>query len=227
LIRTTNLKKSYSNGETVIDLEDLIFDGGKSYCILGPSGCGKTTLLNMVAGIVRPTEGSIMVDLTGSVLENGLHFNGFHVDLATEKQAQLDAYRAHEVGYISQDPNLLEEFTVLDNLQIVGKNGLLKNKPETVLTWVGLESKAKSKVKNLSGGEKQRVSIARALLRNPKFMLCDEPTASLNYTLALEVMNLLITLHKKEENTLLVVTHDDRMSDLFDMTLKFKDLLRS
>lgn len=197
--------------DTVISFKDTKFEEGKSYCILGPSGCGKSTLLNLIAGVIHPTEGDVIV--------NGVKLNSL-------SQSELDRFRYKNLGYISQDFRLFEDFTVLDNLKIVGTGGVLVNTPEHVLGLVGLKSKINKKVKTLSGGEKQRVSIARALLGNPSIMLCDEPTASLNYKLALDIMNLIVEAHKLAGNTLLVVTHDDRMVKFFDVIVKFDELLK-
>lgn len=215
MIKTSNLEKAYPGGETTISLQDLEFEKGKSYCILGPSGCGKSTFLNMLAGVIKPSSGSIDISLAKG-----------DVNLSEMTQNKLDKFRADNVGYISQDFSLLDEFTVKDNLKIACKVGDVVNSIDAVLKWVGLTSKSKSKVKNLSGGEKQRVSIARALIRNPEIMLCDEPTASLNTKLAYDIIDLLVVLHKETNNTLIVVTHDDRLSDRFDTTIKFESILK-
>lgn len=209
MITLSGVKKVF-NHDTIIALKNYTFEKNKSYCLLGPSGSGKSTLLNMIAGIVMPTEGCIRV--------GGMEINKM-------SQEELDRFRYKQVGYIPQDLKLLEEFTVIDNLKILGISGSLKVAPETVLGWVELKHKAKSKVKNLSGGEKQRAAIARALMKAPSIMLCDEPTGSLNFSKGLEIIRLLIKLYKENKSLLIVVTHDERLADLFDEIIKFEDLL--
>lgn len=209
-IELDGVTKVYSP-DSAIYLDRVRFNKGESYCILGPSGCGKSTLLNLIAGNIKPTEGDIYID---------------NRELARLSQRALNDYRFNKVGYISQDFRLFEEFSVKDNLKIVGQGGKLTNSPKRVIDMVGLSHKYHSRVKNLSGGEKQRVSIARALLKSPDIMLCDEPTASLNYKLALDIIKLLIDTHKELGNTLIVVTHDDRLTEFFDSTIKFEYLLQ-
>lgn len=208
MIALKGIKKVY-NSETSISLKDYEFINGSSYCILGPSGSGKSTLLNILAGIVKPTEGSVVI-------------NDKQMDVLSQKE--IDEFRWQNIGYISQDLKLFEDFSVLDNLNILKLGGDVTFKSETVLEWVGLGHKANSKVRTLSGGEKQRVAIARALLKSPKVMLCDEPTASLNTSKGIEIIELLIKLHKEQKNTLIVVTHDDRLSKYFGEVIKFEDI---
>lgn len=212
MIRVEKVFKDYGNG-TKIDLIDKIeFEVGKSYCILGPSGSGKSTLLNMIAGIISPSQGKITI--------NDIEISGLSVE-------EIESYRSSNIGYISQDFKLFDLMTVKDNLGIMG----LVNKPtksiKEVLDLVGLKNKLNSKVNTLSGGEKQRVAIARVLLNSPNIMLCDEPTGSLNFKMGRGVIKLLIDTHKSSNSTLIVVTHDDRMSDLFDKTISFETLLRN
>lgn len=210
MLEIKTLEKHYDS-ESQIKLKEKNFEYAKSYCILGPSGSGKSTLLNMIAGVIRPTYGEILHDGT---------------NIAALSGKELDKYRSKNIGYISQDFKLFEQMTVRDNIEVVE----IVHKPvynaKEVLDWVGLSNKYKAKVKNLSGGEKQRVAIARALLNSPKVMLCDEPTGSLNQSKAREIMELIINLHKKAGNILVVVTHDDRMSDLFDEVIPFESLIR-
>ena len=209
MIKLQGVTKEFGQ-DTLIKLKESEFISGRSYCILGPSGSGKSTLLNMIAGIVKPSSGKIYIGKT---------------ELCSLDQASLDNYRYEMLGYISQDFKLFEDFTVLDNLLLAGVDGSISTQPKEVLNWVGLHNKGKSKVKTLSGGEKQRVAIARALIKSPRVMLCDEPTGSLNWSIGVGVVQLLIDIHQKSQNTLIVVTHDDRLKDLFDEVVKFEDLL--
>ncbi|QNO14690.1 ABC transporter ATP-binding protein [Alkalicella caledoniensis] len=209
MISLEGVRKVY-NRETHISIRDFVFEDGTSYCILGPSGSGKSTLLNIIAGITKPTEGEVCVG------EN-------RVSSLLEKE--LDRFRFEYIGYIPQDLKLLDEFTVVDNLSMVELGGEITKKPEEALKWVGLGHKLRAKIKRLSGGEKQRVAIARVLLKSPKVMLCDEPTGSLNTAKGIEIMELLVKIHKEENNILIVVTHDDRMCKYFDKVIKFEDML--
>lgn len=211
LIKVEKLLKEY-NGNTVIEfIDNIVFESGKSYCVLGPSGSGKSTLLNLISGLITPTAGSIMID---------------DVDITQLSLEELEKFRSQNIGYISQDFKLFDLWTVKDNLGVIGLINKPTNSVKDVLKWVGLSNKVKSKVNTLSGGEKQRVAIARALLNSPKIMLGDEPTGSLNYKLGREVMQLIVDLHKSAGNILIVVTHDDRMSDLFDEVVSFEKLIQ-
>lgn len=209
MIALQGVSKKYDE-ETYIKLKDFEFQQEKSYCILGPSGSGKSTLLNMIAGIVKPSEGKVVVD--------GTYLGGL-------SQKEMDELRYNKIGYITQNLNLFDEFTVKDNLGLLELGGKLTYNPLDVLGWVGISHKLKAKVKTLSGGERQRVAIARALLKAPKVMLCDEPTGSLNTAKGIEIMELLISLHKEQKNTLIVVTHDDRLTKYFDVVIPFEDML--
>ena len=211
MIKLEKVLKDYGNG-TIIDLiDDIKFEDGKSYCILGPSGSGKSTLLNLIAGIIKPSQGRVVID---------------DVEITALSVEEVEKFRRDNIGYISQEFNLFELMTVMDNLGIMS----LVNHPTKsileVLNLVGLGNKLNSKINSLSGGEKQRVAIARSLLNSPSIMLCDEPTGSLNYKMGREIMELLIDTHKLTNNTLLVVTHDDRMSNLFDNVISFESLLK-
>lgn len=209
MLNLEDVVKKYTD-QTIIRLKDIKFEEGQSYCILGPSGCGKSTLLNMLAGVISPSEGAIYVR---------------DRELGAFSDKERASYSFNTVGYITQDFRLFDSFSVGSNLRIVEQGGNLPNSPEKVLNMVSLLHKINHKVKNLSGGEKQRVSIARALLKNPDIMLCDEPTASLNTSLALEIIELLVATHKETSNTLIVVTHDDRLVDYFDHVIRFEDIV--
>jgi putative ABC transport system ATP-binding protein len=211
LIEIKGLRKKYDKENDII-FKDYIFEEGKSYCILGPSGSGKSTLLNLIAALTRPNKGRIVV-------------NGQDLNLLSP--IELDKFRFENIGFIPQELNLFDKFTVEDNLKILEVQGPLSSSIDDVLSWVGLSHKRKSKINKLSGGEKQRVAIARALLKSPKIMLCDEPTASLNTATALEIIKLIIKLHKEHKNTLIVVTHDDRLTQYFQETLEIRELLGS
>lgn len=209
MIRIENIEKDF-NEDTKIHLKDLKFENGKTYAILGVSGSGKTTLLNMIAGIVTPTCGKIFVD---------------NIEVTSLTQKEKDSFRLKNIGYIFQDFKLIEDMTVEDNLKILKIEKIKCEDIQSMLAQVGLENKLKEKIRKLSGGEKQRVAIARALMKSPKIILADEPTGSLNYEKGKEIMQLLKKVHNKNNNVMIFVTHDDRMAEYADETIKFEDIL--
>lgn len=209
MIKINNLSKKFDE-ECNIKIKDTEFKDSTSYVLLGPSGCGKSTLLNMITGVITPTTGTIMVD---------------DIEVTKLSQQEKDAYRLKNIGYIFQDFKLIEDMTVEDNLNLL-KIGKVNCLPiDDVLDSVGIKHKRKSKIKNLSGGERQRVAIARALIKEPKIIIADEPTGNLNFENGKKVVELLINASKKFSNTMIVVTHDDRLVSYFDKSLHFEDML--
>lgn len=209
MIKIKGLKQDF-NEETKIHLKDIEFEEGKSYAILGVSGSGKTTLLNVIAGIISPTSGQVLIN---------------DIDITKLNQKQKDEFRLNNIGYIFQDFKLLEDMTVEDNLNLLKVGKVKCIDIDEILNQVGLLNKKKSKVKNLSGGEKQRVAIARSLMKSPKIILADEPTGSLNYAKGQEIMSLLKKFHEKSKQVMIFVTHDDRMAKYADETIYFEKLL--
>ena len=209
MIKIENVKKEFSL-DTKIYLKNIKFENGKTYAILGVSGTGKTTLLNIIAGIVNPNEGKVLID---------------DVDITSLTQKEKDNFRLSNIGYIFQDFKLIEDMTVEDNLNLLKIEKIECLDIDNILGQVGLKNKRKTKVKTLSGGEKQRVAIARALIKSPKIILADEPTGSLNYEKGLEIMELLNKFHKKSNNVMIFVTHDDRMAKYADEVIQFEDIL--
>lgn len=209
MIRVENVKKDF-NEDTKIHLKNIEFKDGKSYAILGVSGSGKTTLLNIIAGIVTPNEGKVFVD---------------DVEVTNLTQKEKDNFRLKNIGYIFQDFKLMEEMTVEDNLNLLKIEKIDCIDIDNILEQVGLKNKRKIKVKKLSGGEKQRVAIARSLIKSPKIILADEPTGSLNYEKGIEIMELLDKFHKKSNHVMIFVTHDDRMAKFADEVIHFEDIL--
>lgn len=212
MIEIKGVCKEFEN-ET-INFSDMVFEDNKSYVILGPSGCGKSTLLNLLSGTKKVTKGTVNVKIDNK--EYKLE------DLSKEK---LQQYRRENISYVSQDFSLFDSFTVYDNLNIINEIKKAKISIEEAIELVGLGKKLKQKVKKLSGGEKQRVSIARALLQEGNIILCDEPTGSLNQSLANDIIKLIIELHKRTNSTLLVVTHDERLTDYFDRVIRYEDFI--
>ena len=197
MIEAFGLVKRYDE-YTSISYGDLRFEDGQSYVMLGASGCGKSTYLNMLAGVISPTSGRVII--------NGR-------DMTAAAQKEKDAFRVAHIGYIFQDFKLLEDMTVQDNIGILRLEGVDVSRAAEVLNDLGILSKRTRRVKKLSGGEKQRVAIARALVKKPDIILADEPTGNLNYLNGRSVMEELIRASRGR--TWICVTHDDRLCDLF------------
>jgi len=209
MIEVTALRKRFDGG-SVICYSDLRFETGKSYVLLGASGCGKSTLLNLIAGVLTPSEGSVVVD---------------GVNLSGETQRRKDAFRVAHIGYVFQDFKLIEEMSVEDNIGILALERVDTSHIDDVLNALGILKLKKRRVARLSGGEKQRVAIARALVKRPDIILADEPTGNLNYAIGRTIMEELIAAAKGR--TLICVTHDDRLAGLFDERLDMNDIASS
>ena len=206
MIEIRNVTKQFQN-ETAIDYKDMVFETGKSYMLLGASGCGKSTLLNMIAGILAPTSGSVIID---------------GVDMSEKSQKEKDKFRIEEIGYIFQDFKLIEDMTVADNINILRLEGVDTSDCGRLLEMLDIDQKKNSKVKHLSGGQKQRVAIARALVKKPSIILADEPTGNLNFAIGEQVIRELT--HMAEGKTLIAVTHDDRLGKYFDVIIDMNDM---
>lgn len=206
MIEIKGLKKQFQN-ETVIKYDDLAFEGGKSYMLLGASGCGKSTLLNMIAGILSPSEGEIIIDGR---------------NMTSLSQKERDSFRIKEIGYIFQDFKLLNEMSVIDNIDILRLEGVSTEKAPQILSELGILEKKNSKVKHLSGGQKQRVAIARALVKEPSIILADEPTGNLNFAIGEQVISELMKSSKGK--TLIAVTHDERLKKYFDVVIDMNEI---
>ena len=213
IVEIKNLSKTYKVGENefkALDNIDLSIEGGEFVVILGPSGAGKSTLLNLIGGMDTPTKGTIKID---------------GEDISKYNENQLSEYRAENIGFIFQFYNILPTLTVLENVELVKdvvKHGKDSNE---AIEAVGLQ-KHKNKFPNqLSGGEQQRVSIARAIAKDPKLLLCDEPTGALDSKTGVEVLKLL----KKQcdgnngANTVIIVTHNSLFADIADTVIRVKN----
>jgi putative ABC transport system ATP-binding protein len=206
MIEIKGVSKRFKN-ETAIDYDDVVFDSGKSYMLLGASGCGKSTLLNIIAGVLAPTSGRVIID---------------GADMTAKSQKEKDAFRIRSIGYIFQDFKLIEDMTVLDNINILNLEGIDTSGAEALLEKLGIAEKKNSKVKHLSGGQKQRVAIARALVKAPDIILADEPTGNLNFAIGEQVIRELTRM--AEGKTLIAVTHDDRLAKYFDVVIDMNDM---
>lgn len=206
----SNVGKKYKTGTVVVQaLSDVSFEleNGEFVVILGSSGAGKTTLLNLLGGMDRATSGEIVLD--GKCVTS-LDRRG------------LTEYRRSDVGFIFQFYNLMPNLTAQENVEIaveICKNHL---DPKTVLTEVGLEDRLKNFPAQLSGGEQQRVSIARAVAKNPKILLCDEPTGALDYNTGKKILKLLHDTCKKSGKLVIIVTHNSALKDMADKVIRIK-----
>lgn len=201
MIEIKNLSKQFQN-ETEIAYRDMTFETGKSYMLLGASGCGKSTLLNMIAGILSPTSGSIIIDGT---------------DMSAASQKEKDRFRIQKIGYVFQDFKLINDMTVADNIGILRLEGIDVSGMDDMLRTLDIYHKKNAKIKHLSGGQKQRVAIVRALVKHPDIILADEPTGNLNFAIGEQVIKELMAVSKGK--TLIAVTHDDRLAKYFDETI--------
>ncbi|MEE0686994.1 MAG: ABC transporter ATP-binding protein [Lachnospiraceae bacterium] len=209
-IKFENVKKSYGNGNAQINaLDGVDFEINKGeFCILlGSSGAGKTTLLNMLGGMDTVTSGNIEFD--------GRKVSGFD-------KRELIEYRRHDVGFVFQFYNLIPNLTALENVEIAAQ--LCKNPipAKEALDMVGLTERANNFPAQLSGGEQQRVAIARALAKNPRLLLCDEPTGALDYVTGKAVLKLLYDLSKERGTTVIIITHNQAIAPMADRIIKIK-----
>ncbi len=216
VIKIENLHKTYGQGATEVSALkgiNMAFEANSYVAILGPSGSGKTTLLSCLGGILKPSSGKIKVDGT---------------EVGTIKQKELAYYRRQKIGFVFQSFNLVNSLSALENvevaLKIAGKKSSESFKrANDLLEQVGLKNRINHRPSELSGGEKQRVSIARALANDPKVILADEPTANLDTATAKKVIRLLEDLARHHDKTVIVVTHDERMIDHVDKVYHLTD----
>ncbi len=209
-IRFEDVKKSYGSGNAQIDaLAGVSFEIEKGeFCILlGSSGAGKTTLLNMLGGMDTVTSGKIQ-------------FDGREVS-AFGKRELID-YRRHDVGFVFQFYNLIPNLTALENVEIAAQLCKDPIPANEALAMVGLSERANNFPAQLSGGEQQRVAIARALAKNPRLLLCDEPTGALDYVTGKAVLKLLYDLSREHNTTVIIITHNQAIAPMADRIIKIK-----
>lgn len=211
MVEFNNVTRTYKSGEheqKALDNVSLTLEKGKFVVILGPSGAGKSTLLNMLGGLDSPTSGTIRVNET---------------DISTLNQNELADYRASTVGFVFQFYNLIPTLTVLENVALVKEISKHPLDAGKMLAEVGLSDHAKNFPTELSGGEQQRVSIARALAKNPEILLCDEPTGALDSETGVMVLKLLLSMARTYGKTIVVVTHNQNIAKMADVVIRVKN----
>lgn len=211
LITFDNVSRIYENGDhkqKALDHVNMFLEEGKFVVILGPSGAGKSTLLNLLGGLDSPTEGKITV--------NGKDISGLSGN-------ELADYRASTVGFVFQFYNLIPTLTVHENVTLVKEIAPNALSATEMLKEVGLEDHLKNFPSELSGGEQQRVSIARALAKNPKILLCDEPTGALDSETGVLVLKLLLKMAREYGKTIVIVTHNQNIAKMADVVIRVKN----
>lgn len=210
-VKLDKVSKIYKMGEVEIRAVDNIsfeISKGEFVVVVGPSGAGKTTVLNILGGMDTATKGNVFVD--GS-------------NIAKYNSRQLTAYRRDDIGFVFQFYNLVPNLTALENVELamqICKNPLDAKK---VLCEVGLEDRMGNFPAQLSGGEQQRVSIARALAKNPKLLLCDEPTGALDYQTGKAILKLLQDMCREKGMTVIVITHNSALTPMADLVIHIKN----
>ena len=222
-LEVRDVTKRFGNGDaevTAVDGVSLAIEQGEIVLIMGPSGSGKTTLLSMMGALLRPSEGSIRLD---------------GAEISALSEGRLPDIRLRRFGFIFQDFNLLSALTVLENVAIVAelagaKRRVARDRATTILTELGLAARLAFLPEKLSGGEKQRVAIGRALVNDPALILADEPTANLDSKIGHGIMRLLRAIAKEQGRSVVIVSHDERIRDIADRVLwledgRFKDMV--
>lgn len=210
-IELKNVVKSYKMGEVTINASDGVnFEIQKKefVVIVGPSGAGKTTVLNILGGMDVPTSGSVVVD-------------GRHIDRFNEKE--LTEYRRNDIGFVFQFYNLVQNLTALENVELASQICKDPLNPQSVLASVQLQDRMDNFPAQLSGGEQQRVAIARAIAKNPKLLLCDEPTGALDYNTGKAILKTLREMCDEYEMTVIVITHNSALADMADRVIHLKN----
>ena len=206
-----DVRKVYTMGEVqvaAVDGMSFEIEQGELVVVVGPSGSGKTTLLNMMGGMDSCTSGSIMLD-------------GARVDQFDEKQ--LTDYRRYDIGFVFQFYNLVQNLTALENVELASQICRDPLRPADVLTQVGLAHRMDNFPAQLSGGEQQRVAIARAIAKNPKLLLCDEPTGALDYKTGKAILKLLQDTCRETGRTVVLITHNSAFCAIADRVIHVKE----
>ena len=210
-IEFKNVKKEYKMGEVTIkalDNTNFTIEKGELVVIVGPSGAGKTTCLNILGGMDTPTSGDVIVD---------------GKNVSTLKKKELVKYRREDIGFVFQFYNLVQNLTAIENVELATQICKDSLNPETIMKKVGLKDRVRNFPSQLSGGEQQRVAIARAIAKNPKLLLCDEPTGALDYKTGKQILELLQNTCRKENMTVIIITHNSAIAPMADKVIHFKN----
>lgn len=211
ILKAENLVKTFKVGDSTLNAVDGVsfeIEKGDLVIIVGPSGAGKTTLLNLIGGMDNASNGSLIVDKK---------------DVAKYNEKELTLYRRNDVGFVFQFYNLMPNLTALENVELATELKKDSLDPRTILESVGLGERLRNFPGQLSGGEQQRVSIARAIAKNPKIILCDEPTGALDYKTGKNILKLLSDVAKKKGKTVIIVTHNSALTEIGDKVFKIKN----
>ena len=210
-IEFKNVVKEYKMGEVSIKAlnnTNFTIEKGELVVIVGPSGAGKTTALNILGGMDTVTKGHVIIDKK---------------DISHFKPRELTKYRREDIGFVFQFYNLVQNLTAIENVELATQICRRPLDPNMILKKVGLEKRKKNFPSQLSGGEQQRVAIARAIAKNPKLLLCDEPTGALDYKTGKQILKLLQDTCRKENMTVIIITHNQALTPMADRVIHFKN----
>ena len=210
-IEFKNVIKEYKMGEVSIkalDNTSFEIEKGELVVIVGPSGAGKTTALNILGGMDTATSGTVLIDKK---------------DISNFNPKQLIKYRREDIGFVFQFYNLVQNLTAIENVELATQICKRPLDPKNILKKVGLENRMNNFPSQLSGGEQQRVAIARAIAKNPKLLLCDEPTGALDYKTGKQILQLLQDTCRKEKMTVIIITHNSALTPMADRVIHFKN----
>lgn len=211
IMKAENLNKTFTSGNNVVRaVNNMSFSvkEGELVVIVGPSGAGKSTLLNLIGGMDSATEGTLLIE---------------GKDISKFNKHQLTEYRRNVVGFVFQFYNLMPNLTAKENIELSTELKKDALDPIKMLQLVGLGDRVDNFPSQLSGGEQQRVSIARAIAKNPKIILCDEPTGALDYVTGKEILSLLANESRKEGKTVIIVTHNSALTNMADHLMRVKN----
>ena len=209
-IKFNKVSKIYDMGDIQVKALDKVsfeIEKGELVVILGPSGAGKTTALNILGGMDRLTSGEILID---------------GKEIHTLKEKDLITYRRQDIGFVFQFYNLVQNLTALENVELAVQLCKDHLNPAQTLNKVGLKNRKNNFPAQLSGGEQQRVAIARAIAKNPKLLLCDEPTGALDYKTGKQILKLLEDTARQEKMTVIIITHNSSLAPMADKVIRFK-----